>query len=414
MRMHSAALRQVILGLSAFALIQGIEGALHAEMTIQDIIENVRRNEALYDNVDVKMDYEYQLARGMMPVMPNGSVPGRMHTLTHYVSQNGMFRLDEEGESQTAEGPRNEDRVRAFDGEITRLYVQKAVGNIIMGRADDDMRIQPHIILLRPMFEARVPLSVFLSGHDAVRAHPLNQLPEWAELVASYQGMTEFEGLSCHAVAIVMYRAGEPVHRHELLLAEERNYLPVRRHAYKFHLSKDTPVAEGIVTDLREISPGIWYPYEARITTSTWTMSFTCESVSLEPNYPRSYFSDVDFPNEVSKACYQTLAVRWEDEPPSNAVAWAATTGCLLPPLAMLVWGRGGLRLVGLCVLATFDGAICASIADRNIIGSRYFLFANALLLCELPPLLLGVAPRWGFPAPRNSTHFVLPPADAE
>jgi mannosyltransferase len=94
--------------------------------------------------------------------------------------------------------------------------------------------------------------------------------------------------------------------------------------------------------------------------------------------------------NEVAKACYQTLAVRWEDEPPSESVAWAAMAACLVPPLAMLIWGRGGLRLIGLCVLVTFDGAICASIADRNIIGSRYFLFANALLLCGLPPLLAG------------------------
>jgi mannosyltransferase len=93
--------------------------------------------------------------------------------------------------------------------------------------------------------------------------------------------------------------------------------------------------------------------------------------------------------NEVAKACYQTLAVRWEDDPPSERIAWAATAACLLPPLAMLIWGRGGLRLIGLCVLATFDGAICTSIGDRNIIQSRYFVFANALLLCGLPPLMV-------------------------
>ena len=115
--------------------------------------------------------------------------------------------------------------------------------------------------------------------------------------------------------------------------------------------------------------------------------------------------------DEVAKACYQTLAVRWEDEPPSAAAAWGATAVCLLPALAMLVWGRGGLRLVGLCVLATFDGAICASISDRNIIGSRYFVFAQALLLCGLPPLLVGrpskavtALRRPGKAAPRRDT----------
>lgn len=94
--------------------------------------------------------------------------------------------------------------------------------------------------------------------------------------------------------------------------------------------------------------------------------------------------------NEVTKASYQTaLAVRWEDDPPSAGAACGATVAYLLPAAAMLVWGRGGLRLLGLGVLVTFDGAICTSICDRNIIQARYFVFANVLWLCGLPPLLL-------------------------
>lgn len=93
---------------------------------------------------------------------------------------------------------------------------------------------------------------------------------------------------------------------------------------------------------------------------------------------------------ELAKVAYQTFAVRWEDNPPSATVGWAAAAACLLPPAAMLLWGRGGLRLVGLCVLATFDGAVCFSLSGKNVLQSRYFVFANALLLCGLPPLLLG------------------------
>lgn len=106
----------------------------------------------------------------------------------------------------------------------------------------------------------------------------------------------------------------------------------------------------------------------------------------------RSFHTSAFTWREVAKACYQTLAVRWEDEPPGEAAAWAALAGCGLAPLAMLLWGRGGLRLVGLCVLTTFEGAICASVADRNIIQSRYFVFANALLLCGVPALVSQMA----------------------
>lgn len=93
--------------------------------------------------------------------------------------------------------------------------------------------------------------------------------------------------------------------------------------------------------------------------------------------------------DQLAKACYQTLSAYWEGPPPSATVAWWAAAACLVPALAMLAWGRGGLRLLGLGILTTFDGALCASIGDRNIVQARYFVFANALLLCGLPALIV-------------------------
>lgn len=111
--------------------------------------------------------------------------------------------------------------------------------------------------------------------------------------------------------------------------------------------------------------------------------------------------------DEMAKACYQTLAPCWEDRPASAAIAWSAAAACLAPPLAMLAWGRGGLRLIGLCVFATFDGAVCVSIGDRNIIQARYFVFANALLLCGWPALVAQL--RWPLarPTPGGGANFV-------
>ena len=94
--------------------------------------------------------------------------------------------------------------------------------------------------------------------------------------------------------------------------------------------------------------------------------------------------------DEVAKVCYQMFAIGWDDAPPSVLIARGAAVACLVAAMAMFAWGRGGLRLLALAVLATFDGAILASVSDRNIIGSRYFVFAQALFLCGLPPLLVG------------------------
>jgi hypothetical protein len=120
-----------------------------------------------------------------------------------------------------------------------------------------------------------------------------------------------------------------------------------------------------------------------------WAPSFFRQCQQASRQYPANPFSW----HEVAKACYQTFAVRWEDEPPRAVIAWSAAAACLLLPAAMLLWRRGGLRLIGLCVLATFDGALCFSIGGQNVMQSRYFVFANALLLSGLPPLLL--APRF-------------------
>lgn len=254
MRIDWATLRKTLTMLSASLLVAAVGAPLLADMTLEEIIENVRRNEVIYDNVDVTMRNEYEVAGGVMPKIEGGSAAARTHVRIHCVSQDGMFRLDEDGGSETAEGPRTEDRVGAFDGEYTRLYEQHAVCKIIKGRIDDGRRIQPHILLLRPMLEARVPLSVFLSGTDAVRAHPLNAMPEGAGLRSSYKGETEVDGLQCHEVWIEMEdKAGAAIHRHELLLAEDRNYLPVKLQSYRLKTSKEIPIAEAALTELREM-----------------------------------------------------------------------------------------------------------------------------------------------------------------
>jgi hypothetical protein len=43
-----------------------------------------------------------------------------------------------------------------------------------------------------------------------------------------------------------------------------------------------------------------------------------------------------------------------------------------------------------LTVLATFGGAAAASLGQRHVFVTRYFLFAHAVFICGLPPLLLG------------------------
>jgi hypothetical protein len=99
------------------------------------------------------------------------------------------------------------------------------------------------------------------------------------------------------------------IHRWELDLAEDRNYIPVRMRAYTPEWSNDFPVGEAEVLEMREIAPGIWFPfsaveraYDKRTLQSEqrfqvrWQEQYVTEAVSLHPAYDTAYFRDVVFP----------------------------------------------------------------------------------------------------------------------
>lgn len=92
-------------------------------------------------------------------------------------------------------------------------------------------------------------------------------------------------------------------------IAASRNYLPIRQQAFTYRFSKDIPVGESIARDLREVSPSVWFPFDVEVNSYgkfqvqesgeqhlQWRYRYLTEAVSLTPNYPKSFFSTVDFP----------------------------------------------------------------------------------------------------------------------
>jgi hypothetical protein len=103
---------------------------LFAAMTIPDITDNVRRNEALFANIDVTLRSVYSIGDRTPPTLKGGTIARESNTTLHYVAQGEMFRLDRIGAALTAESERNEGRVQAFDGAITRRFEQNRIGNL--------------------------------------------------------------------------------------------------------------------------------------------------------------------------------------------------------------------------------------------------------------------------------------------
>jgi hypothetical protein len=288
----------------------GVPPSAGAEPTLADLIAAVRRNERLYDNVDVVMDSTYDIGARQ----PGGADEVvRSKIRTRFVTQGEWFRLERAGSSQTADRTTSLDHIRSFDGQTTRMLEQKAVGNIADERLEGPDFIRPHLLPISYAHVA-VPFSVYLSGHDAIRAHANGRLAAGLTLRVSYEGGGEVGGLKCHKVLVQhVLKSGQTHDGEEFWLAADRNYLPVRLRAYTYRFSKDLPVGEAEVAKIEEVKPGVWFPREVIMTaydkfrvqregrqTVQWRERHVVNQVDLEPKLNRAYFAIVEFPAGAS------------------------------------------------------------------------------------------------------------------
>ena len=203
-----------------------------------------------------------------------------------------------------------------FDGEVTRVFDQKIIGNIIAGRKNDSNVVRPHMLLMRTSLET-IRLSTYLQGHVALVADPDINWDPAHTIDVSYQGDDEFLDLKCHKLWVTTSVPREkgrtlPYVRFELWLAERRNYIPVRALVFAFRFSKTLPYKESSVSEFREIEPGIWFPFAARhLGYNDFPLregrqephgryTYEVRSVSLNPTYEKSFFRDLTFPPNTS------------------------------------------------------------------------------------------------------------------
>jgi hypothetical protein len=336
-----------------------------ADERLSSVIRNVEDNERLYENLEVRLETHYDVGdRTDFAVIEGGNEIVRKDVGTHFVSQEGLFRLEStDGQTDSEQKRSSRETVRLFNGEQTKLLVDKALGNLIPGRAEDSESVRPHTLLLRHQMMP-APLSAYLRGHDAVAAVAGGNWLEGHKLVITYGGEDEFQGLKCHQIEIKTIFLGTPDAPRtisKIWLAESRNYLPIRWLMWSVRLSAEIPRVEGVVSELRELKPGIWFPVQAQVTSYQqgwllkgkqevqWREKYSVESVSLEPQYALAYFNDLEFPHGTAvyevedgkiKKSYRIGAPEAPDGPPA-----ASMTGW------WLLWGN-------LAVLALIAGAV--------------------------------------------------------
>jgi hypothetical protein len=289
------------------------------------VIANLEAAERLYSNHDAQLRYEMTVApefalrySAPKPKKPSDRANSVLLWLEsgwddHCVQQDDRFRNDRSGHTTLAGSnkPLSNDNIDAYDGKVQRSLSHKHIANRSDFKRVAKGAFVPHLLLLRPALIA--PLSLLLKGSDAVkRSEYAVQLKPHQTLSSRYLGAEIVDGLMCDKVALDTFTedGSRPFARFEIWLARERNYLPSRVNAYTFMYSLTVPVSVGRVARWMTIAPGIWMPaetdtvkydgltlHDTGLQKQYSTSKYFVITVSLIPNYPASYFSDVPFPN---------------------------------------------------------------------------------------------------------------------
>jgi hypothetical protein len=287
---------------------------------LSQVVEKVKENERLYENLDVTLWQIYRDDRASEKAQPPSSdfggnlqLIGQQQSKVHFVSKGGTFRVDTEKMAQAGKDRTIEKSVRVFNGTQTRVLYRRLpdwpdFAELFHGRSDDPNTVRPHMLLIRTMHYG-FPLSIYMQGDEAVYAYPDNRLTEGLKVHCECRGPADFEGHACQKIWITTsLSSGQPHDRWVLWLAEDRNYIPIHVESYTFRWSKDLPVSEANATDWKELQPGVWFPMKAvhvRYDSGdiqsgkkmvTWHETYKVDQVSLAADYDDNYFKDVEFP----------------------------------------------------------------------------------------------------------------------
>jgi hypothetical protein len=294
-------------------LLQSVRGD---ELTMAELLASVKLHEQIYADIDISWSYQYKspVVKEAANVSQTDSVQGQMLKVSaqsfqvHVVTQGDCFRAERKGSIEVEDGSvATADRVRAFDGTKTRLIEQASYGNVIERRVEDECVLRPHMLLLYAD-NFNIPLSTFLSGTDAILSHPQSNWEPNYLLDVSSLGSEQIDGLTCDIVYVDTIIGGKPYNGWKLWLARDRNMIPARIESFTYRISKQSPVGLGIASEWREITEGVWFPFHSVRTSynkdalrsgnieTQWLQTIDIASVSLVPNYPHNYFSNVTFP----------------------------------------------------------------------------------------------------------------------
>ncbi|REK18871.1 MAG: hypothetical protein DWQ37_03445 [Planctomycetota bacterium] len=290
-----------------------------AAIDADDIVNGIRASESLFEDFEATLHTTYTLLRDPYEfVGENTREITHSHSVVTYTLQQGMFRLEVEKAVTDTSGdtPRTQNRLRLFDGIESRAKEGRVV-NLVDGFTNDANLVRPHMMIVQAA-AYDVPLSIYLSGKEAILAFAGEKAIGNTRISIDYEGEDRIEGYKCHELVcrhsnISTGAVASVVH---LWLVPDRSWLPIRCVVFDPRRSESRSIYESATTEFLEVGPSIWIPKRARCTAfdkrivqsraeqvAVWQQTCTVKSCNLNPNHPVSYFREFDIP--AGTAVYQ-------------------------------------------------------------------------------------------------------------
>lgn len=301
---------------------------------MQEIVQKIQANEKKYDSLRVELEESYHDMDVDIASSDQFVVTTAKQTQEQSIQQSGKAWFSKQISGEGDDGSKFWRKyLQAFDATWSRkLFLRK--GTVGEKTTSSDFAIlrqggghqipvhRPHMLFYRNSSDYQ-PLSEYLTSpwSDEVNHYP-HQI--------DYIGEETRRGLHCVVIRDAVTLQGQSeIHNYRLIwLATERNYLPIRYEWYEPPWCPDLPTSIGLATDLREISPGVWYPFDVTILAFekwdqtdlsvgrlvlNWRTDFTIREASLNPEIPPDQFAGPTVP-EGTKVNVQDAAGRFLGE----------------------------------------------------------------------------------------------------
>ena len=346
------------------------------KLTLAQVIANVESNEQLYKDIEVIRNEVYQLAPDAVGVRDN--LITKQTRQRRSVTQGNMFYLRVSGGQDLVDKKSYMlSDLYGYDGEVTRVVKASAptkddgknrpIVNINHKKLNPCDIYVPHT-WATSITTCITPLSVLLRGGKEFQNYPGNGVHKNAAWTTALEGEEVVDGLRCVKLRLevsdVFPNKVIPNGRFFLWLAVDRNYLPYKADGIVLFENPDVVLSETRVKDFREISPGIWLPFEKEAlgydhialrkeTDKTKRIvrnihKETIELVKLDPKYDISFFRDIEIPAksvvyEVDKGKIVDTYIQ-PGEPPAGFATryrwWIAAVAAVVAVTGIYLWWR--------------------------------------------------------------------------